>query len=284
MSVIKAALVQLWSTPEHSADENRKHCLEMAEVAASSKPDIVLLPEAVAMLCMPDRKKDFTYRDVCEPVPGPTTEALAELARSYNTNIVCGLIQERQASCQNVAVVIDRQGSMVGMYEKLHEPEICRTEQLASTGSDIPVFDLDFGRVGIMICWDLISPEIAAIIALKGADVILFPHLIGLPIADNFSIRLRSRAIDAGLPVLASGMRDNSSHTGHQDGLYPTCAIDSTGSLIAQTEHSGADVLLVDLDLGESGTEASHKAAARDRRPDVYSAEYHALTRGTRTR
>ena len=278
--------VQLWSSTEHTPDQNRTHAIEMAERAvrpdaAGRKPDCVVLPEAVAMLCYPDGRPAFTYHDVADPSPGPTSDAFCRIAGESGVNIVVGLIEDRGSDqhCQNTTLVIDRAGRIVGRYDKIHEPSICRTEQAAAVGSEIPVFDLDFGRIGIMVCWDLISPEIASILMLKGAELLLVPHLIGLPTVASWPVILKARAIDSGLPVVAAGMRDAHNHNGIQDGLGPTCIIGPSGEIIAQTDLAGADIVGATLDLSGAAPNRRKVVEIRgDRRPDVYAREYFSLT------
>lgn len=280
MDTVKVSAVQLWSDSSRTPDQNRQHAFEMAERAAQSGPDLVVLPEAVAMLCYPDGRADFSYRDVCEEVPGPSTERFGALARRYETNIVVGLIADRGSDqlCQNVVVVIDRSGTIVGQYEKLHEPKICRTNQDAGVGNSVPVFDLDFGRVGIIVCWDLISPELASLLSLKGADLICLPHMIGLPSSANFAIQIRARAIDTGLPIVVAGMRDNVTHSGSQDGVFPTCFVDADGQIVAQSEHSGADIVESEIQInGDTPNRRHVSRRSGDLRLELYAKEYAAL-------
>jgi predicted amidohydrolase len=283
MSSIEAVAVQLWSDLKRTPEDNREHALEMAEIAAKSRPDLLVLPEAIAMLCYPDGHADFSYRDVSEAVPGPSTARLTELARTYHTNIVVGLIADHgpDRPCQNVAVVIDRHGEIVGQYEKVHEPEVCRLKQDAGVGSEIPVFDLDIGRIGIMVCWDLISPEVASILAYKGAKLICFPHMIALPSPANFGIQLRARAIDTGLPIIAAGMRDAHNHSGSQDGIFPTCIISSDGQVLAQSALDAADIVRAEVDLDSTSSNRDLvKRSRADLRFDVYAKEYDRLAAG----
>ncbi len=286
--VIRVAAVQLWSDFDRSPEDNRVHALEMAEKAAARGGlDLIVLPEAISMLCYPDGRPDFSYHDVCEPVPGPTTEALAAIARRYRVNIVCGLIASPTVgdTCQNMTVVIDRSGELVGAYNKLHEPEICRVEQGAGVGEDAPVFDLDFGRIGIMVCWDLISPELASILAAKGAELIVFPHLIGLSPSSRLGIQLRARAVDNGVPIVVAGMRDDGSHSGNENDISPTCTISPDGVVIASSAADTADILIGQIDFQASSANRKHIAKrARDLRYEVYAREYAALSgKGNRT-
>ncbi|HUF10542.1 MAG TPA: carbon-nitrogen hydrolase family protein [Rhodothermales bacterium] len=268
---VHIAAVQLWSIRTASPDDNRRHALDMLEKAARDKPDLVVLPEAVAMLCYPDDHPDFTYFDVAEAIPGPTSDAACRIARDFGVNVVIGLIERRESGGQNLALAIDREGSIVGRYEKIHEPEICRLEQNALVGNDVPVFDLDFGRIGIFICWDLNYPELPSLLARKGADLLVFPHLISLADCPHFTTRLRARAVDAALPLVASGMRDPHNHNGTQDGMGATVILDAEGSIIAQTLEAGPDIVSAAINLDADGPNRRLvKRAAKDVRTDIY--------------
>lgn len=281
----RVAVVQLWSTLTRTPDENRAHALAMLERAARPGLDLVVLPEAVSMLCYPDGRADFTYRDVVDRVPGPMTEAIARIAAGAGVNVVAGLIEDQgpDRPCQNVALVFDRSGSIVGRYEKTHEPEICRHEQAAGIGGALPTFDLDFGRIGIFICWDLLAPEVASILTLSGAQLLCFPHMIALPTRQNFAVTLRARAIDNAVPVAAAGMRDEHNHNGHQDGLYPTCILDAQGEVIAQATEAGPAVVTASVTLGGSHSSEDDWFSRRGReaRPGLYARLYAALPDAT---
>ena len=268
---VTVTAIQLWSTRTATPDDNRRHALDMLERAARAKPDLVVLPEAVAMLCYPDDHPDFTYLDVAEPIPGRTSDAACKIAKEHGVNVVIGLIERREAGGQNLALVIDRTGTVVGRYEKLHEPEICRREQKALIGNDVPVFDLDFRRIGIFICWDLNYPELPSILARKGADLLVFPHLISLAGCPHFATRLRVRAIDTGLPLVAAGMRDPHNHNGTQDGMGATVILDAEGSIVAQTLDAGPAVVSATIDLDADGPNRRLvRRAAADARPDIF--------------
>ena len=277
---MKVAAVQLRSDPRNSPDQNIAHALEMAERAARGQVDLIVLPEAISMLCYPDGRTDFTYHNVSEPASGPTTRALANIASSYDVNIVVGLIEERGESiaCQNVGLVINRGGKIVGRYEKLHEPLVCRDEQAAGTGADVPVFDLDVATIGVAICWDINFPELFSLLAYKGASIICFPHLIGLPTAANYAVQLRARAIDTATFVIAAGMRDEGSHSSTQDGLAPTCIIDPDGNVVAQASTDREEIVLAELRLEEASPNQVHRDRVKtDFRFDVLAREYQAL-------
>lgn len=285
---VTVAAVQLLATPAHTPAQNRAHALDMLAQAARRRPDLVLLPEAVAMLSYPDGRPDFTYRDVAELVPGPTTERAAAIARRNATNVLIGLIADRgpDVPCQNVVVVIDREGKIAGSYEKLHEPEVCRLSQAAGTGAEVPVFALDFGTIGVLACYDLHFPEVAAILALKGAQVLCLPHLIDLPAPLEVALQMRARAVDNALPLVAAGKAPQHKPFRGQDGLFPTCILDARGRLVAQSTRNRAEVVTATLELapvrvdhlGRLENDINwNQQRRREMRLDVYAREYRRL-------
>lgn len=157
---------------------------ELIEKVAPQKPDIICLPEGITVVGNP-----LSYIDVSETVPGPTTKLLGDLARTQRCYIVAGIYERVGTTVYNTAVLLDRDGDLAGAYRKTHLP---REEWEAGlmAGDEYPVFDTDFGRIGIMICWDVQFPEPARAMALKGAELLL------LPIWGGNEILTQARAIE----------------------------------------------------------------------------------------
>ena len=137
--------------------------------AASEKPDLIVLPETFASLGNPGAE----FFATAEPVPGPTTDAMAALARKHNTYIVCPLLEIRDGRRYNSAVLIDRRGEIVGRYHKMF-PTISEIEGGVTPGVEAPAWDTDFGRVGCAICFDLNWREVADSLAANGAELVVF--------------------------------------------------------------------------------------------------------------
>lgn len=161
--------------------------------AASQRPDIICLPEGITVVGT--RK---TYVEVSEPVPGPTTRRLGALARELNSYIVAGLYEREGAVVYNTAVLIDRQGRVAGRYRKTHLPRE-EWEKGLTPGENYPVFETDFGRIGLMICWDLQFPEPWRALGLQGAELVL------LPIWGGSEPLLQARAIENHTYLVSSG-------------------------------------------------------------------------------
>ncbi len=149
--------------------DNLKKVSEYLEAAGEQKADIICLPEAVTLV-----GTGRNYIQASEPVPGPTTTFLGEIAQKHHMYIVAGLLERHDVAVYNTAVLIDREGQLVGKYRKVSLPRE-EIEGGITPGDALPVFDTDFGRVGLMICWDVTFPEVAKTLAMKGAEVILMP-------------------------------------------------------------------------------------------------------------
>ena len=176
-----------------SAAANVEEFSKIVRDAADQKPDIVCLPEGMTVV-----GTGKSYVDVSEPVPGPTTERLGALARELRTYIVAGLYERVAPAVYNTAVLIDREGKLVGRYRKTHLPRE-EWEAGIAPGDSYPVFETDFGKIGLMICWDVQFPEPWRALGLQGVELVL------LPIWGGSETLLRARAIENHAFVVSSG-------------------------------------------------------------------------------
>ena len=152
-----------------STAENLAAFAALVDKAGAQKADIVCLPEGATIVGTP-----LNYISGSEPLPGPTTKYLGEVAKRNSLYIVAGLLEKEGDAVYNTAVLIDRKGNLVGKYRKTSLPR----EEIdggVTPGNSFPVFDTDFGRIGIMICWDVTFPEPARALARQGAEVIFLP-------------------------------------------------------------------------------------------------------------
>jgi predicted amidohydrolase len=182
----------------HSAEENVRQFVELVDRAVPPKTDVILLPEG--MTVAGTGKGDA---EVSEPVPGPTTERLGELARRKHAYIVGGIYEREAPAVYNTAVLIDREGRLIGKYRKVYLPRE-EIEAGLTPGNAYPVFRTDFGKVGIMICWDVEYADPARALALNGAEMIL------MPIWDGDATLTKARAIENHVFLISSTYGDNS--------------------------------------------------------------------------
>ncbi|MBI3696403.1 MAG: carbon-nitrogen hydrolase family protein, partial [Acidobacteria bacterium] len=169
------------------------------------------------------------YPEVAEPLPGPTTARLGEAARRRNAYIVAGVYEREGAAIYNTAVLLDRAGKLAGKYRKVYLPRE-EIEGGLTPGNDYPVFQADFGKVGMMICWDVQYADPARALALRGAELILMPIWGG-----NETLG-KARAIENHVFLAASGYD------------YPTYVMDPDGELLSLARERGtAAVATIDL-------------------------------------
>ncbi len=195
-------------------------------IAADNNADIVCLPEAITMV-----GTGKSYSEVSEPVPGPSTEFLGSIARQFNIYIVAGILERAGPVIYNTAVLIDREGKLAGKYRKVSLPRE-EIEGGITPGNSYPVFDTDFGRIGMMICWDLQFPEVARQLAVQGAEVIL------MPIWGGNQTLASARAIENQVWLVTSSYN------------MKTGVFDMEGELIAEANEQDP-VAVVQLDLNQ---------------------------------
>ena len=164
-------LASIHHRPRNSSgpEENLKQFAALIGQAAEKDADIVCLPEGITLV-----GTGLNYISASEPVPGPSTKFLGKLAEKHGLYVVAGILERDGETVYNTSVLIDRDGNLAGKYRKVCLPRE-EIEGGVTPGSELPVFDTDFGKIGMMICWDVSFPEVARTLAFKGAEVLLMP-------------------------------------------------------------------------------------------------------------
>ena len=247
---------------------------------------LILLQELHRSLYFCQTEDTDNFR-LAEPVPGPSTEQLAAVARELGVVIVASLFERRSAGLyHNTAVVFDQDGSLAGLYRKMHIPDDPGYhEKFYFTPGDTgftPV-PTSLGKLGVMICWDQWYPEAARLMALAGAEILLYPTAIGWDPRDSDDEQQRqltawqtiqqSHAIANGLPVLScnrtgieAGRDDHAIHF-----WGSSFVAGPQGEILAQAPPDQASVLIATLDLQRSETTRQIWPFLRDRRIDAYA-------------
>ncbi len=140
---------------------------------------------------------------------GSASVMMAQKAKQYGMYIVSGLYNWTGDTLYNVAALYDRQGKIQGIYKKVQLPD-SEAEQGAVPGNSLPVFTTDFGRIGMLICWDSFFPEVSRLLALNGAEILFCPIWGDVRGADSWKITARSRAMDNGVYFVTSIFDGNS--------------------------------------------------------------------------
>ena len=165
----RLATVHFRPSGKKTAAENCRLFAPFIEEAARQKADLVVLPETITVC-----GTGLSYADAAEPIPGPSTDFFAALARRHNLYVVVGLLERDGRLIYNVAVLIGPDGKVQGKYRKATLPR-SEIEGGITPGEEYPVFDTRFGKLGLMVCYDGFFPEVARQLSNHGAEVIAFP-------------------------------------------------------------------------------------------------------------
>lgn len=246
----------------------------MLDIAGKRRSDLVLFGEYANLYHRTWLQNRKEY--VPDPIPGRFTNAVASRAKKYRMNIAIPMFGRYRRQLSSYVVLIDRGGRVIDCYQKTH-PTIAEQKLGMIPGRDLRVYRLDFGRVGIMTCMDIEYPEVAQVLMLRGAELLLFPHVQAGWGEVDWEIRYRARAIDTGLPVVSAcyGFPEGQWRPGKAIGRSGVIGRD--GGILADIGRS-IGVITVDLDLGqERVTEFFfEKKIARtlgvkaSRRPELY--------------
>jgi N-carbamoylputrescine amidase len=287
--VYRIGLVQMSCGPD--PDQNLAQAIEMTREAAARGANVVCLPELfrTQYFC---QREDADLFDLAEPVPGPTTKALAEVARAATIVVIASVFEKRAAGVyHNTAVVLGPDGAVRGMYRKMHIPDDpLYYEKFYFTPGDLgfKAFDTDFGRIGALVCWDQWYPEGARLTALQGAQVLFYPTAIGWHPAekkefgrqqhDAWRTIQRAHAIANGVYVavvnrVGHETGDIRGNRAKGDGLEfwgGSFICDPFGVVIAEAGHEREEVLVAEVDARKLEDVRRNWPFLRDRRIDSY--------------
>jgi N-carbamoylputrescine amidase len=282
--MLKVALVQERNHGDAAA--NLAVIEQRVAEAAAQGARLVLLQELHngAYFCQHEAVAEF---DRAEPIPGPSTERLGKLAAKHRVVLVSSLFEKRAIGLyHNTAVVFEQDGTIAGKYRKMHIPDDPGFyEKFYFTPGDLgfePI-QTSVGRLGVLVCWDQWYPEAARLMALAGAEILLYPTAIGWDPDDDQAEKDRQRgawilshrghAVANGLPVLSCN------RVGHEPSPLGTSGIRFWGSshvlgpqgeLLAEAGADDAQVLVVDIDMDRSEHVRRIWPFLRDRRIDAY--------------
>lgn len=190
-TTVRVGVVQPRRVAE-SVDARKKEYGALLLQAAEAGVDLAVLPEDL-LGALTGPGLDLS---VAEPIPGPLSDWLAGISRDHRMWISACQYELDGEDIWNTAYLIDRAGDVAGCYRKVHEAELYRREFGVRTGDSFPVFDTELGRIGMMICFDNVFPETSRILALGGAQLIVFPDANFHPSEHDVLTLARARAID----------------------------------------------------------------------------------------
>ena len=282
---MKLALIQHPCTP--SIDDNRSRIAAAIADVAARGAELVVLQELhnTPYFCQTENVELF---DLAEPIPGPSTSFYGALAREHAVVLVTSLFERRAAGLyHNTAVVFEKDGSIAGIHRKMHIPDDpAYYEKFYFTPVDLgfqPI-QTSVGRLGVQVCWDQWYPEGARLMALAGADILIYPTAIGYESSDTPEEQARQRqawqlvqrghAVANGLPVVAvNRVGHEPDPSGQTRGIQfwgTSFVCGPQGELLAEASQTEPENLIVDLDLHRSEQVRRWWPFLRDRRIDAY--------------
>jgi N-carbamoylputrescine amidase len=286
----RVGLVQMSCGPEPEA--NLQKAIDRVADAAGRGAQVICLPELfqTQYFC---QREDASLFDLAEPIPGPTSAKLGEIAKKHNIVLVASLFEKRAPGVyHNTAAVFDTDGALRGLYRKMHIPDDpLYYEKYYFTPGDLGfrAHDTSFGRVGTLVCWDQWYPEGARLTALQGASILFYPTAIGWHPAekadfgtaqhDAWRTIQRAHGIANGVYVgvvnrvgFETGNIRGKSASG--DGLEfwgGSFLCDPFGTVLAEASHDKEEILIGDVDLRKLEEIRRNWPFLRDRRIDSYA-------------
>lgn len=276
---------------QHNTADVRGNILRLAESVADLArrgAELIVLQELHNSLyfCQVEDVNNF---DLAEPIPGSSTQMFGELARQYSVVIVTSLFERRAPGLyHNTAVVIERDGTIAGKYRKMHIPDDpAYYEKFYFTPGDLgfkPI-DTSVGRLGVMVCWDQWYPEAARLMALRGAELLIYPTAIGYALSDEPDEQQRQRrawqtvqrghAVANGLPVVTVNRvgfePDPSGQTGGIQFWGTSFVAGPQGELFYEASEDEEESIIVSIDMEHSEQVRRWWPFLRDRRIDDYA-------------
>lgn len=285
MSKLKVGIIQQKRTADKA--ENMQKSVDAIRECASKGAELVVLQELHASLYF-CQTEDVGLFDLAEPIPGPDSEFFSEAAREAGVVLVTSLFEKRAPGLyHNTAVVFEKDGSMAGKYRKMHIPDDpAFYEKFYFTPGDLgfePI-DTSVGRLGLLVCWDQWYPEAARLMALAGAELLIYPTAIGWDPADDdaekdrqlnaWMISQRGHAVANGLPVISvnrTGFEADETGLGRGIDFWGHSFIAGPqGEIIAELPPDREQIEIVEIDRQRTEDVRRIWPFLRDRRIDAY--------------
>ena len=285
MKELKIGFLQQHNTAD--TENNVRRLADGIADLAHRGAELIVLQELHNSLyfCQVEDVRNF---DLAEPIPGPSTEIYGELAKRYNVVIVTSLFERRAAGLyHNTAVVIERDGTIAGRYRKMHIPDDpAYYEKFYFTPGDLGFHPIQtsVGRLGVMVCWDQWYPEAARLMALQGAEILIYPTAIGYAAEDTpeeqqrqrraWQTVMRGHAVANGLPVVAvNRVGHETDPSGQTAGIQfwgTSFVAGPQGEIIYEASADDEESIIVEMDMAHSEQVRRWWPFLRDRRIEAY--------------
>ena len=267
---MRIALIQQRATADKKA--NLEKGLRSAELAAEQGAQLICFAELAFEPFYPQEKASGKVADLAETIPGPTTEAFASLARTYHAAIVLNLFERDGETTYDTSPVIGSDGRLLGRTRMVHVTDYaCFHEKGYYALGDLgaPVYETEFGKIGVAICYDRHYPEYMRALALAGAEVVVIPQAGAMDEWPEglYEAEMRVAAFQNGyFTALCNrvGREPKLEFSGE------SFVCDPNGTVIARAGKGKEEILFCDLDLGQIERSHARRLFLRDRRPELY--------------
>ena len=282
---MKTAIIQQTNTADQAANVSKLE--KNIREAASQGAELIVLQELHNGLYF-CQTEDVSVFDQAETIPGPSTERFGKLAAELGVVIVLSLFEKRAAGLyHNTAVVLEKDGTIAGMYRKMHIPDDpAYYEKFYFTPGDLgfePV-QTSVGKLGVLVCWDQWYPEAARLMALAGAELLIYPTAVGWESSDTIEEKNRQRdawitiqrshAVANGIPVIACNrVGYEADPSGITKGIQfwgNSFIAGQQGEMLVQASDIREEIKVFDLDINRTETVRRWWPFFRDRRIDAY--------------
>lgn len=277
---VSVALIQMKA--DESPERNLVKAGAAIGTAAKRGAQIVCLPELFLSRYFPQTENEKMF-ELAEPIPGPTTEALSRLARDKGIVVVASVFEKRSAGIyHNTAVVLDADGSIAGIYRKMHIPDDpFYYEKFYFTPGDLgfPSFRTRYATIGVLVCWDQWFPEAARLVCLAGAEILIYPTAIGWLSGESrvvaesqrsaWELIQRAHAVANGVYVAAVNRIGREGQLRFWGSSFAT---NPFGGIAARAGADREEIVLARCDLKMIDKTRRNWPFLRDRRIDAYGA------------
>jgi len=271
-------------------EQNLQHSISQIAELANLGAELIVLPELHTSLyfCQSEQAQHF---DLAEALQGPTFDTLAQVAKQHKVVILASIFERRQSGVyHNTALVIESDGSLAGHYRKMHipdDPGFYEKYYFTPGDTGFKPIETSIGRLGVLVCWDQWFPEAARLMALAGAELLIYPTAIGWDPSDDQAEKVRQcdawetvqrgHAIANGLPLISvNRVGRELANADNEDAAIDfwgnSFACDTMGQVILRCSQDQEQSEVIDIDLAESETTRRLWPFMRDRRIDAYSA------------
>src|SRR5437660_1844216 len=280
--IVTIGLLQTACSPDPAA--NLKKTLAAAQRAAKQGAQIICTQELFRSqyFCQTEDHENFK---LAEPIPGATTKAFQKLAKQNHVVVVASLFEKRASGLyHNTAAVIDADGSLLGIYRKMHIPDDpLYYEKFYFTPGDLGfrAWQTRYGKIGVLVCWDQWYPEAARLTAMQGAEILFYPTAIGWHPSEKveqgqrqhsaWETIQRSHAVANGCYVAVPNRVGHEKLAGEGLEFWGQSFVAGTsGEILAKAGVEDEELLVVPLDLSQVDVTRTHWPFLRDRRIDAY--------------